>query len=162
MGAQTQVQRCTWHKREDVVGYLPRGQQELWRPKLQRAYGQPTYEAAQAALGQLHRELRLLNESAARSLEEGREETLTLHRLEVVKDLGRSLKTTNMLESVLAQAEPRTGKVDRWRNSDQKQRWLATALLDIELRLRRVKGYRALPKSRTTPLRATGKEVTAA
>ena len=29
--------------------------------------------------------------------------------------------------------------------SDQKQRWLATALLDLEPQLRRVKNYRALP-----------------
>jgi hypothetical protein len=35
--------------------------------------------------------------------------------------------------------------VDRWRTSDQKQRWLAAALLDIEPRLRRIKRFRALP-----------------
>ena len=67
-----------------------------------------------------------------------------------------------MLESALAQVEQHTGKVDRWRNSDQKQRWLATALLDIEPRLRRVKGYRALPKLRAALRRAMGREVTAA
>ena len=39
----------------------------------------------------------------------------------------------------------RTDKVDRWKNSDQKQRWVASALLDIEPRLRRIKGYRHLP-----------------
>lgn len=36
-------------------------------------------------------------------------------------------------------------KVDHWRNSDQKQRWLATALLDLEPQLRRVKNLRGLP-----------------
>lgn len=45
-----------------------------------------------------------------------------------------SFKTTNVLESVMAQVEQRTGKVDYWKTSDQKQRWLATALLDIEPR----------------------------
>lgn len=161
-GAEAQVQRCTWHKREDVVSYLPRGQQDSWRQKLQHAYEQPIYGEARAELTQFSRELRVLNESAARSLEEGLEETLTLHRLGVGPELGRSLKTTNMLESVLAQVEQHTGKVDRWRNSSQKQRWLATALLDIEPRLRRVKGYRALPKLRAALRRAMGKEVTAA
>jgi len=29
----------------------------------------------------------------------------------------------------------KTDKVDYWRNSNQKQRWFATALLDIEPRL---------------------------
>jgi hypothetical protein len=38
--------------------------------------------------------------------------------------------------------------VDRWRTSDQKQRWVASALLDIEPRLRRIKGYRHLPTLR--------------
>lgn len=62
--------------------------------------------------------------------------------------LRRSLATTNGLESIFALVEQRTGKVDRWQNSYQKQRWLAAALLDIEPRLRRLRGYRALPQLR--------------
>jgi putative transposase len=161
-GDAAAVQRCTWHKRENVVAHLPTGQQAAWRQKLQRAYEQPTHTEAKAALDRLARELRVLNESAARSLAEGLEETLTLHRLGVVGELGRSFKTTNALESVMAQVEARTGKVDRWRTSDQKQRWLASALLDIEPRLRRVRGYRALPKLREALQRMLGKEVPAA
>ncbi len=161
-GETAQVQRCTWHKRENVVAYLPTGQQAEWRRKLQRAYEQATYLEAQAALDRLARELRVLNESAARSLAEGLDETLTLHRLGVAGELGRSFKTTNALESVMAQVEQRTGRVDRWRTSDQKQRWLATALLDIEPRLRRIRGYRALPKLRDALQRMVGKEVPAA
>jgi len=42
----------------------------------------------------------------------------------------------------------RCDKVDHWAHSSQRQRWLAAALLDIEPRLRRVKGYRHLPKLR--------------
>lgn len=72
------------------------------------------------------------------------EETLTLHRLGVFRELGISLKT-NLLESIHARVEARVQKVDHSRNSDQKQRWLATALLDLEPRLRRVKNYQALP-----------------
>jgi len=161
-GAAAQVQRCMWHKRENVVSYLPKSQQEVWRRKLQRAYEQPSYEAVQAELARLHRELRLMNESAARSLEEGLEETLTLHRLGVFTELGQSLKTTNLLESILAQVEQQTGKVDRWRNSNQKQRWLAASLLDIEPRLRRIRGYRALPQLRRALQLAMGKEVAVA
>jgi len=144
-GARTPVQRCQWHKRENVVAYLPQGQQAPWRRKLQAAYEQPTYAEAKAALLRCRRELGLLNESAVRSLDEGLEETLTLHRLGVFRELGISLKTTNCLESLNALVEQRTGKVDCWRSSDQKQRWLAAALLDIEPRLRRIKGFRALP-----------------
>ena len=73
------------------------------------------------------------------------EETLTLHRLGVFRELGITLKTTNLLESIHARIEARGQKVDHWRNSDQKQRWLATALLDLEPQLRRIKNYEALP-----------------
>jgi putative transposase len=106
--------------------------------------------------------LRGRNESAAHSLAEGLEETLTLHRPGVAGELSRSLKTTNALESVMAQVEARTRKVDRWRTSDQKQRWLAAALLDIEPRLQRIRGYRALPKLREALRRHLAKEVPAA
>ncbi len=74
------------------------------------------------------------------------EETRTLHRLGLFKELGGSLKTTNMLESINAQVERMTRKVSRWRNSDQRQRWMASALLEIEPSLRRIKGFRHLPQ----------------
>jgi putative transposase len=109
-GDAAAVQRCTWHKRENIVAHLPTGQQATWRQKVQRAYEQPTYAEAKAALDRLTRELRPVNESAARSLVEGLEETLTLHRLGVAGELGRTFKTTNALESVMAQVEQRTGK----------------------------------------------------
>lgn len=145
-GRQAVVQRCQWHKRENVVAYLPKGQQATWRQRLQRAYERPTYAEARAALLELRRELGLLNRSAAASLEEGLEETLTLHRLGGFGTLGRSLKTTNCPESLNAQLGQLTDKVDRWRTSEQKHRWVASAVLAIEPRLRRIKGYRHLPQ----------------
>ena len=100
------------------------------------------------ALETLHGELDERNQSAAASLAEGLDETLTLHRLGVYGVLGQSLKTTNCLESVDALVEERCAKVDHWQSSSQRHRWLATALLDIEPRLRRVRGYRHLPTLR--------------
>jgi hypothetical protein len=49
--------------------------------------------------------------------------------------------------------EDRCAKVDCWKNSNQRQRWLATALLDIEPRLRIVCGYRHLGALREALLR---------
>ena len=131
-----------------MVSYLPRTEQKPWRGRLQRAYERPTYEEAKRDLKAMRAELDELNQSAVVSLDEGFEETLTLHRLGVFPLVGRSLKTTNVLESVNAQAEQRCGRVDRWRNSNHKQRWLAAALIDIEPRLRRLLGYRHLPSLR--------------
>ena len=142
------VQRCQWHKRENVVEYLPKSHQSSWRRRLQQAYEKPTYEEAKAALHRLKGELHLLNVSALSSLEEGMEETLTLHRLGLFADLGVSFKTTNCIESVMALVGQYTDKVDHWSNSSQKHRWVGTALLEIEPHLRRVKGYRKLWKLR--------------
>lgn len=139
------VQRCQWHKRENVVRYLPRAQHPTWRRKLQAAYAQPTLAQAHAALTRLRRELQLLNASAAASLDEGLDETLTLHRLGVFPQLGTSFKTTNLLESVNARVEARRRRVTRWRTSDQKQRWCAAALLAMESQFRRIKGHHHLP-----------------
>ena len=144
-GTRAEVQRCQWHKRENVVRYLPKGEQVLWRRKLQAAYAHPTYAAAKRALARLQEELAVRNASAAASLAEGLEETLTLHRLGVFPDVGTSFKTTNLIESVMARVEERTARVDHWRTSDQKLRWCAAALWAIEAQFRRVKGCDKLP-----------------
>lgn len=143
-GTHCIIQRCQWHKRENIVEYLPKNIQTTVRRKLQKAYEQDDYGKAKAALMAIKRELRLVNESAVASLEEGFEESLTVQRLGLSKELRRSLKTTNVIESVLALVGQKTDKIDYWRNSNQKQRWVATALLDIEPRLNRISGYRSL------------------
>ena len=144
-GMYTLVQRCQWHKSENVLRYLPKERQVIFRKSLQRAYEKSTYKSAKEALNRVKKELSLMNESAVKSLEEGLEETLTLHRLGLFDKLDKSLKTTNCIESLMSLIDQKTGKVDYWRNSNQKQRWLATALLDIEPRLNRIRGYRYLP-----------------
>jgi transposase-like protein len=144
-GDRAEVQRCQWHKRENVVSYLPKAEQAAWRRKLQAAYAHPAYADAKRALVRLHRELAVENESAAASLLEGLEETLTLHRLNVFPELGRAFKTTNAIESVMARVEHKTSRVTHWRTSDQKLRWCAAGLLATEATFRRVKGCDKLP-----------------
>ena len=147
-GEMAVVQRCQWHKRENVVSYLPRRLQPVFRCKLAAAYAKPLYPAARAALKTVRAELVGINASAAASLDEGLEETLTLHRLGVFEKLGRSFKTTNGIENLNSLVGQRTDKVDCWRNADQKHRWLGTTLLDIQPRLRKVFGYRHLDRLR--------------
>jgi transposase-like protein len=162
-GPDAVVQRCQWHKRENVVSYLPKPRQAAVRTQLQTAYQQPTYEGAKAQLDTLGRALARENPSAAASLREGLEETLTLHRLGLAPLLSRSFATTNVLESINAQVERAIRRVTRWQSGEQKLRWVASALLDLEPRLRRVKGYRALPQLRAALLRraASATEATA-
>ena len=155
-GKKALVQRCQWHKRENVVAHLPKGEQKWWRKRLQHAYQRPTYDEAKTELIAIRRDLEERNLSAVGSLDEGFEETLTLHRLGLFPLLGISLKTANCLESIFSQVERRTGRVSHWKNSSHKHRWLATALLDIELRLRRIRGYRHLPLLRAALQRELG------
>ena len=148
MGEKAVIGRCQWHKRENVVDYLAQERKDLFRGKLQAAYEQPSYEAAKKALGVIKNELKLINASAVTSLDEGFEETLTLHRLGLFEKLGKSFKTTNCIENVNRQLERYTGRVSRWHHSDQRRRWVATALLEIEPGLNKVMGHDHLKELR--------------
>ena len=142
------VQRCQYHKRKNVVSYLPKGEQDSIRRKMEAAYGKQTYEEAKSALDALKPGLKLMNQSALRSLEEGLEETLTLHRLGLMPMLQVSFRTTNCIENVNSLIGQLTNNVRHWTNSSQRHRWVATALLDRQPRLRRVKGRKHLPMLR--------------
>jgi transposase-like protein len=155
-GGTAVIQRCRWHKLENVLKYLPVSKRAPMRRKLQSAYAQPTYEKAKAALKRFRNELALMNQSAAKSLDEGLEETLTLHRLGLAEELRLSFSTTNVIESIQAQLGRLTDHVDRFRTSDQKHRWVGTALLEIEPRLRKVRGMKHLPMLRAALQRELG------
>jgi transposase-like protein len=143
-GPYALIQRCRWHKGQNVIAYLDESQQAVFKRRIQEAYAKTTYKEARAELEKLHHELKNVNVSAANSLEEGLEETLTIHRLGLSAELSRSLGTTNCIESLMSQMGAYTDKVDRWHNSDQILRWTGTGLMDIEPRLRKFRGYRYL------------------
>lgn len=136
------LQRCQWHKRENVVSYLSKSQQAIWRRKLQAAYAKTTYAEAKAAVMKLSGELEEINSSAAASLREGIEETLTIYKLKLSTELRKSFSSTNCIESIMAQVEQYTQRVDRWRNGEHIKRWVASGLLEVEPRLRKVNGWR--------------------
>jgi transposase-like protein len=148
MGEKAIFQRCQWHKRENVVEYLSLEKKSYFRRKLQAAYELPSYEQAKKRLQSIRKELMLINESAVNSLDEGFEETLTLHRLGLFPKLGRSFKTTNCLENVNKGLARYTDRVDHWHNSNQRQRWVATAMVEIEPGLNKVQGYKFLGELR--------------
>ena len=145
-GKRAEIQRCQWHKRENVVSYLPKDDQKTWRSRLQRAYQESTYEAAKERLTALHAELQQINRTAARSLQEGLEETLTLHRLGLFDELGKSLKTTNCIESLMGDIDGYIENVKRWHHSPQRYQWTALAVLEAEDGFRRLDGYEDLPR----------------
>lgn len=164
MGENALIARCQWHKRENVLNYLAKERRDEYRRKLQAAYSESNYEQAKKALGTIRQELKHLNQSAVNSLDEGLEETLLLQKLGLFEKLGTSFKTTNCIENVNRGLEQYTGRVSRWHHSDQRRRWVATALLEIEPQLRLVKGHEHLKELRVAMRRFTtrGKQEKAA
>lgn len=145
-GKKALIQRCQWHKRENVLSYLSEKEKEVYRTKIQNAYREPDYKKAKAVLLAIHAELKIKNISAANSLMEGLEETLTLHRLNMARQFARSLGTTNCIESLNSQIGKYTRNVKRWTNSEQRYRWIAVALLQIEKRMKKIHNFKSLPK----------------
>lgn len=143
-GKQAEVQRCQVHKRRNVKDHLPQNCQKDYDRRIRNAYALTNYAEAQAELEKIVRQLERINPSAAHSLEEGLEETLTVHRLGVDGLLRRTLSSTNAIESCLSTVERVTRNVKRWREGDQSLRWTATGLLEAERRFNRIKGYRQL------------------
>lgn len=133
-------------QRRNVLDHLTEEQKPAVARKLNAAYLIEDYSAAKLALTQLHGELLDLNPSAARSLGEGREETLTVHRLRVPMTLRKTLASTNVIESAFAIVERVCSNVKRWHGGDQRERWVGSGLLVAQRQFRRVQGYKEIPK----------------
>ena len=144
-GESAPIQRCQVHKRRNVLDHLTDEQKPAVAKKLNAAYALEDYAAAKHALEALHRELMELNPSAARSLGEGLEETLTVHRLHVPPRLRKTLASTNVIESAFSIVERVCANVKRWHAGDQRERWVGSGLLVAEKQFRRVQGHKQIP-----------------
>jgi len=144
-GESASIQRCQVHKRRNVLDHLTDEQKPSVAKKLNAAYALEDYGAAKEALNQLQRELMDLNPSAARSLGEGLEETLTVHRLRVPPQLRKTLACTNVIESAFSIVERVCSNVKRWHGGDQRERWVGSGLLVAEKQFRRIQGYKQIP-----------------
>jgi putative transposase len=145
-GGRAEVQRCQIHKRRNVKEHLPKSAQGDTDRRIRNAYAMTGYAEAKAELEKIFRQLERINPSAAHSLEEGLEETLTVHRLGVGTLLRQTLASSNPIESCLSTVERVARNVKRWRAGDHALRWTATGLLEAEQKFRRVKGYRELDR----------------
>src|SRR6202166_319219 len=144
-GDSAPIQRCQVHKRRNVLDHLTDEQKPVVAKKLNAAYALEDYAAAKQALTGLHRELMDLNPSAARSLAEGLEETLTVHRLHVPLQLRKTFASTNVIESAFSIVERVCANVKRWHAGDQRERWVGSGLLVAEKQFRRVQGHKQIP-----------------
>ena len=144
-GESAAIQRCQVHKRRNVLEHLTDEQKPGIAKKLNAAYALEDYGAAKQALNVLHRELMDLNPSAARSLGEGMEETLTVHRLHLPIQLRKTMASTNVIESAFSIVERVCRNVKRWHGGDQRERWVGSGLLVAEKQFRRITGHKQIP-----------------
>jgi putative transposase len=167
LGDRVVVARCQQHKAKNVKDYLPKEYHAEYTRKMTAAWAMNEYDAARRALGGVVKDLRRISIQAATSLEEGFEETLTLHRLGVPPVLRVHLATTNLIESPFSHVRRVIRNVKRWRaNTNQSARWIASGLLHAERRMRRIKGYRSMSVLRSLleaeAVRKTGVQQTTA
>lgn len=161
-GEAAWLQRCELHKRRNVLSHLPDEHQPFIEQKLIAGWAMFSYEDAKKALYAVHAELERINPSAARSLAEGLEETLTIHKLGVPEKLRKTLFSTNPIESAFSVVEEKCGRVKKWQGGDMKLRWVASGLLFAEGQFRKVKGFREIPQLMAAMAASAGKHATVA
>jgi len=137
--------RCFVHKWRNIRDVLDeKGQTEasalFWSMRDAR-----DYSTAKAASDALESCLKRHNVSALNSYLEAKDDLLAIHRLQIGKELRSILSTTNPIESLNSLLEEDLRRVKRWKDSSHFQRWMATACLQNEKRMRRIRGYRGLP-----------------
>ena len=136
------LQRCQVHKIRNVAEHLPEQQRGMVQCRMRAAYLKQEAADARQALYQLYDELLEVNPSAAGSLMEGLEDTLTVLELGITPKLRRSLSSTNCIESGFSIVERICQQVKRWHGSDHRLRWVGSGLLYAESRWNRILGYR--------------------
>lgn len=140
------IQRCQIHKIRNIKGHLPEKRHAYVLKAMREAYHCSTAVAARRKLLALAAWLASNGEeTAARSLKEGLEETLTVLKLDLPPLLQRLLSTTNTIENLMSSIRHVTRNVKRWRNGSMVRRWVGLGVAHAQTKFRRIKGHASLP-----------------
>ena len=134
------IQRCRFHKEKNIKAYLPKKHHKVLSLKLKAAWGMTAYAEAKKELAKVHDWLATINIAAAKSLEEGFEQTLTINKLNLSPQLRKVFASTNMIESAFSLTEDLCRNVKRWRDVNMTWRWAGTVLQEAEKRFHRIHG----------------------
>jgi transposase-like protein len=140
------IHRCQLHKKRNVQAHVPERHWDEIRRRLNEAYNENDYNRALKILQNTAVLLDRISPDAAASLREGMEETLTVIRLGIPRELLTHLASTNIIESALSTSRKAARNVKRWRSGDMRRRWCAAGLLFAESKFRRVKGYKQMKR----------------
>lgn len=145
-GSAALIHRCHVHKLRNILEHLPDGQRPWVRAIVARAYKHTDVAVARRLLQDLARRLEDRYPSAAASVREGLDETLTILTLGLSDRLRQSLATTNAIESMISRTRHVKRNVKRWRGGQMVLRWTAAAILEAVKGFRRLKGHKDMPK----------------
>lgn len=141
-GRRALVQRCQVHKVRNVLGHLPDERHKDVRAMIREAYKCTKVETAKRLLNNLARSLQKKHPSAAASLREGLDETLTVMNLGLSAPLTRTLSTTNPIENLNGLLRSTTRRVKRWDDGTMILRWALVGVLEATRGFRRLKGHK--------------------
>jgi putative transposase len=145
-GERALIQRCRQHKKRNVTEALPERMRSSVLSAMSQAYATRDRKRARRLLEHLARRLEREYPSAAGSLREGLDETLTVMRLDLPESLERVLSSTNLIENLFSRVREIARRVKRWQGGTMILRWTAAGVLEAERSFRKIAGYRALPK----------------
>jgi transposase-like protein len=137
--------RCYIHKWHNLKDVLDEKGQEEAAPLFWAIRDAQDMSLARTCSDALEACLKKHNGSALNSYLEAKDDLLAIHRLQIGAYLKKFFSTTNPIESLNSLLEEDLRRVKRWRDSRHFQRWLATACLQNEKRMRRIKGHSGLP-----------------
>jgi transposase-like protein len=144
-GPHALIQRCREHKKRNVTDALPEHQRAAVRSAMNQAYATRDARRARRLLDNLARRLEHQHPSAAASLREGLDETLSVIRLGLPENLERVLSSTNLIENLFSRVREIGRRVKRWQSGTMVLRWTAAGVLEAERGFRKIVGFRALP-----------------
>ena len=161
-GRAAVMQRCQVHKRRNILEHLPETQRPWVKAILTRAYTHTNVKTATRLLQDLARRLDTDYPSAAASVREGLDDTLTVLGLGLSERLQRSLATTNAIESLLSRTRHVQRNVKRWRGGDDgaalggRQRARSREGVPSGERMQRYAGPRRCPPGTRRAVRTRG------
>ena len=140
------VQRCQVHKKRNVLDELPEDMRKSIGAALSEAYRTKDVARARRLLQHCATSLQSSHPSAAASLREGLDETLTVMSLCLPPALDRTLSTTNPIENLMNCVRRVSGRVKRWQGGGMILRWMGAALGEAHKGFRRLKGHAGMKK----------------
>lgn len=152
-GKKALVQRCQVHKCRNVVEHLPETMHTNTKKVIRQAYKTKELDRARRQLENLARALEKDYPSAATSMREGLEETLTIKKFRLPDALTRTLSTTNPIENLNSGIRRVCKRVTTWKGGTMILRWVGAALVEHSGGFRRLRGHAGM-RSFVAALRA--------